>query len=218
MASMPGTDGEEIIREVRQAWDELVSAAEAAIGRRLPAELAAPYQLRAAGIAVRVERVERVERRWHEDIDDVLSWTARESMTNILRHSHARNAVIILSGDADLVRLRVRQAMDTGARGFMIKDRPVPELVDAIRRMAAGALIIDPDLAVSALDLTPNPLSEREREVLRASAGGPTIRVRSLRGGPAKRLDLTASSLNRRSGTRGVILSGRQQGIGQESG
>jgi two-component system, NarL family, response regulator DesR len=71
----------------------------------------------------------------------------------------------------------VRQAMDTGARGFMIKDRPVTELVDAIRRMAAGAVVIDPDLAVSALSLTPNPLSEREREVLRASGGGLTIRA-----------------------------------------
>jgi len=83
----------------------------------------------------------------------------------------------------------VRQAMDTGARGFMIKDRPVPELVDAIRRMATGALIIDPDLAVSALDMTPNPLSEREREVLRASAGGPTIRAL------AQQLHLSASTV-----------------------
>lgn len=71
----------------------------------------------------------------------------------------------------------VRQAMDTGARGFMIKDRPVPELVDAIRKMAAGGLVIDPDLAVSALDLTPNPLSEREREVLRACGGTSTTRA-----------------------------------------
>ena len=83
----------------------------------------------------------------------------------------------------------VRQAMDTGARGFMIKDRPVPELVDAIRRMAAGTLIIDPDLAVSALDMTPNPLSEREREVLRASSGGPTIRAL------AQQLHLSASTV-----------------------
>jgi two-component system, NarL family, response regulator DesR len=83
----------------------------------------------------------------------------------------------------------VRQAMDRGARGFMIKDRPVPELVDAIRRMAAGALIIDPDLAVSALEMAPNPLSEREREVLRASAGGPTIRA------VAQQLHLSASTV-----------------------
>jgi two-component system response regulator DesR len=83
----------------------------------------------------------------------------------------------------------VRQAMDTGARGFMIKDRPVPELVEAIRRMTAGALVIDPDLAVSALDMTPNPLSERERQVLRASADGLTIRAL------AQQLHLSASTV-----------------------
>lgn len=83
----------------------------------------------------------------------------------------------------------IREAMDAGARGFMIKDRPVPELVDAIRRMAAGALVIDPDLAVSALEMTPNPLSEREREVLRASAGG--LAIRAL----AEQLHLSASTV-----------------------
>jgi two-component system response regulator DesR len=83
----------------------------------------------------------------------------------------------------------VRQAMDAGARGFMIKDRPVPELVAAIRRVAAGELVIDPDLAVSALGLSPNPLSEREREVLRASAG--TMTTRAL----AQQLHLSASTV-----------------------
>jgi two-component system, NarL family, response regulator DesR len=70
---------------------------------------------------------------------------------------------------------RTRIAKPSGARGFMIKDRPVPELADAVRRAVAGELVIDPNLAVSALEIAANPLSEREREVLRASAGGPTI-------------------------------------------
>lgn len=68
--------------------------------------------LRTAGIAVRVESVERAGRRWPEDADNVLSWTVREAMTNILRHSHARNAVVTLSGEADLIRLRVRDDGD----------------------------------------------------------------------------------------------------------
>jgi len=71
----------------------------------------------------------------------------------------------------------VREAIDAGARGFMIKDRPVPELADALRRVLAGEMVIDPDLAVSALAIAANPLSERERAVLRASAGGLTIRA-----------------------------------------
>ena len=71
----------------------------------------------------------------------------------------------------------VREAIDAGARGFMIKDRPVPELADALRRVLAGEMVIDPNLAVSALGIAANPLSERERAVLRASAGGLTIRA-----------------------------------------
>ena len=71
----------------------------------------------------------------------------------------------------------VREAIDAGARGFMIKDRPVPELAGALRRVLAGEMVIDPNLAVSALGIAANPLSERERAVLRASAGGLTIRA-----------------------------------------
>jgi two-component system, NarL family, response regulator DesR len=71
----------------------------------------------------------------------------------------------------------VREAIDAGARGFMVKDRPVPELADALRRVLGGAMVIDPNLAVSALGIAANPLSERERAVLRASAGGLTIRA-----------------------------------------
>ena len=71
----------------------------------------------------------------------------------------------------------IRAAIDAGARGFMIKDRPVPELAEAIRRIVAGEMVIDPNLAVSALGIAANPLSEREREILRASAGGLTIRA-----------------------------------------
>jgi two-component system, NarL family, response regulator DesR len=83
----------------------------------------------------------------------------------------------------------IREAIDAGARGFVIKDRPVTELADAIRRVVTGVLVIDPNLAVSALEIRANPLSDREREVLRASAGGPTIRA------IAQQLHLSASTV-----------------------
>ncbi|AKU15952.1 response regulator transcription factor [Luteipulveratus mongoliensis] len=69
----------------------------------------------------------------------------------------------------------VRRAMDHGAAGFLIKDQPIGELADAIRRVAAGEVVIPPDLAVAALRLPPNPLSSREIDVLRASADDHTI-------------------------------------------
>lgn len=69
----------------------------------------------------------------------------------------------------------VRRAMEAGARGFLVKDGPVEELAAAIRRVLAGERVIDPALAATALSVGPNPLTEREREVLAAAADGSTI-------------------------------------------
>jgi two-component system, NarL family, response regulator DesR len=68
----------------------------------------------------------------------------------------------------------LRRAMDAGASGFLVKDGPVELLADAIRRVLAGERVIDPKLAVAALSTGENPLSPRERDVLRASTGGST--------------------------------------------
>ncbi|GIL29336.1 response regulator transcription factor [Actinocatenispora comari] len=69
----------------------------------------------------------------------------------------------------------LRRAMDAGARGFLIKDSPVEQLADAIRRVVAGETVVDPTLAAAALRAGPNPLSARECDVLAASADGATI-------------------------------------------
>lgn len=66
----------------------------------------------------------------------------------------------------------LRRAMDAGARGFLVKDDPVEQLADAIRRVIAGDTVVDQLLAAQALSAGENPLSEREAEVLAASDGG----------------------------------------------
>jgi two-component system, NarL family, response regulator DesR len=66
----------------------------------------------------------------------------------------------------------LRRAFDAGARAFLVKDAPVESLAQAIRRVVAGETVVDPDLAASALALGANPLTDRERDVLRAAAGG----------------------------------------------
>nr|WP_277351485.1 response regulator transcription factor [Microbispora sp. CL1-1] len=66
----------------------------------------------------------------------------------------------------------LRRALDAGARGFVVKDRPVGELAQAIRRVLAGEIVVDPALATAALSAGPNPLTPREREVLAAAADG----------------------------------------------
>ncbi|MBV9100169.1 MAG: response regulator transcription factor [Candidatus Dormibacteraeota bacterium] len=69
----------------------------------------------------------------------------------------------------------LRRAMDAGASGFIVKDGPAEELAAAIRRAVAGERVIDPVLAVAALTAGPNPLTERERDVLGAAVDGSTI-------------------------------------------
>lgn len=69
----------------------------------------------------------------------------------------------------------LRRAMTAGAVGFLLKDAPATELAEAVRRVAAGERVIDPDLAITALREGENPLTERERDVLRASADGASI-------------------------------------------
>lgn len=65
----------------------------------------------------------------------------------------------------------LRAAMAAGARGFLLKDAPAADLAAAIRRVAAGELVVDPALAAAALAQGDSPLTDREGEVLAASAG-----------------------------------------------
>ena len=66
----------------------------------------------------------------------------------------------------------LRQALEAGVSGFLVKDTPVDRLVDGIRRAAGGLRVVDPDLAAASLSIGASPLTEREALVLAASAGG----------------------------------------------
>ena len=69
----------------------------------------------------------------------------------------------------------LRRAMESGAVGFLLKDAPADQLAVAIRRIMAGERVVDPELALSALSDGDNPLTGRERDVLRASLDGASI-------------------------------------------
>ncbi|WP_114560265.1 response regulator transcription factor [Desertihabitans aurantiacus] len=66
----------------------------------------------------------------------------------------------------------LRRAMDAGASGFVVKDTPAGQLAEAVRRVHAGLRVVDPMLAAESLTSGHNPLTEREREVLRAALTG----------------------------------------------
>lgn len=64
------------------------------------------------------------------------------------------------------------RAVELGASGFLVKDTPPAELAAAIRKVHAGLRVIDPALAQESVLLGPDPLTEREREVLRLAGQG----------------------------------------------
>lgn len=66
----------------------------------------------------------------------------------------------------------LRRALDAHVSGYLLKDAPPDQLAAAIRSVAAGQRVIDPQLAVAAWESDNNPLSAREHEVLRMTADG----------------------------------------------
>lgn len=87
-----------------------------------------------------------------------------------LKLAESRARVIILTTFARPGYLR--RALDAGARGYLLKERPASELADAIRRVHSGLRAVDPALAAEAWTADPDPLSDRERQILQRAGDG----------------------------------------------
>ena len=66
----------------------------------------------------------------------------------------------------------LRRALDAGVCGYLLKDSPAEQLADAVRKVAAGGKVISPDLASTALFAPEDPLTDRERAILRLADEG----------------------------------------------
>jgi two-component system response regulator DesR len=66
----------------------------------------------------------------------------------------------------------VREALSVGVRGFLRKGASLAELVDGIKNVHAGQRVISSDLMAAAIEVGDNPLTPRERSVLRLAARG----------------------------------------------
>jgi two-component system response regulator DesR len=65
----------------------------------------------------------------------------------------------------------LRRALDAGAAGYLLKDKPAKELADAVRRVNTGLRVIDPELVAEAWGEA-DPLTDRERQVVRLAGEG----------------------------------------------
>jgi DNA-binding NarL/FixJ family response regulator len=88
--------------------------------------------------------------------------------------SRPATATILYTGHAE--RELLVEALDAGARGFVLKEAPLSDLVRAVVLAAGGQIYVDPVLAptlVRGSATRPTPgLSARERDILRLLADG----------------------------------------------
>jgi two-component system, NarL family, response regulator NreC len=97
-----------------------------------------------------------------------------------LLHEHPEAKVLVLSMQDDA--RYVREAFSVGASGYVLKEAADSELVAAIREVARGGRYINPELGARLVAADTDaqrraeedPLSDREREVLRLLALGHT--------------------------------------------
>jgi DNA-binding NarL/FixJ family response regulator len=80
-------------------------------------------------------------------------------------------AAIVYTGQSEAACMT--EVLDAGAKGFVLKDAPLEDLVRAIDMVADGGVYIDPALAGVFVDTKgTDRLTPREREVLRLAADG----------------------------------------------
>jgi DNA-binding NarL/FixJ family response regulator len=94
---------------------------------------------------------------------------ARESL-----RTNPGTGILLYTGYAE--RALVTEALDAGARGFVLKEAPLPDLVRAVETVAEGRAYVDPVLAgvIASSEATQKipTLTQRERDVLRLLADG----------------------------------------------
>ncbi|MCF2857566.1 response regulator transcription factor [Pseudoalteromonas sp. SMS1] len=65
----------------------------------------------------------------------------------------------------------IRRAMESSVKGFILKEAPSDYLINALKKVSVGQKVIDPELAMNALD-EKDPLSDKERKALRLASEG----------------------------------------------
>jgi two-component system nitrate/nitrite response regulator NarL len=104
------------------------------------------------------------------------------SLVTLLRDEGCTIPVVMLTmsdSDTDLA-----NAIRAGVRGYLLKDMSPEDVVDSIRRVAAGELVVAPAMTVKMIDLLRGDqsgqepknslklLTEREREIIQLLARG----------------------------------------------
>lgn len=103
------------------------------------------------------------------DIEMPLMSGLELAQNTIKKHPKIKTVVITTFGRAGYI----KRALTMGVKGFLLKDTPSEELAEALRKVMQGKKVIDPELAIAALD-DADPLSDKERKALKLASEGKT--------------------------------------------
>ncbi len=161
----------------RRTLSVLIVEDHALVGQALRRTLEDADDIHVAGKSADAEGAIRAARKLKPDVvvmDFAMPGkTGAEATQEILKS--VDTAVLILSMHAEPS--YVRAALDSGARGYLLKSAADLDLADAIRQVAAGRPVFDRQLMQSGvLGEMSRPLSPRELEILRMIVQGKSHR------------------------------------------
>lgn len=84
-----------------------------------------------------------------------------------LHNSHCKTIILTTFARSGYL----RRAMDSGVKGYLLKDSPSQDLIDAIQKVHTGGTAIAPELMVESW-MEKDPLSDKERHALRLAKDG----------------------------------------------
>jgi DNA-binding NarL/FixJ family response regulator len=121
-------------------------------------------------------------------MDVAMPGTGGLAATRAILASNPEAAILMLSMHSE--ETLVRQALDAGARGYILKNALDLDLAAAVIRVAAGEIVLDPAVAPpAALTGEKNRLTPRELEVLQLICNGLSNRA------IAAKLDLSVNTI-----------------------
>jgi two-component system response regulator DesR len=103
------------------------------------------------------------------DIEMPLMSGLELAQITVKKHPDIKTVIITTFGRAGYI----KRALTIGVKGFLLKDTPSEELAAALRKVMQGKKVIDPELAIAALDDI-DPLSDKERKALKLAGEGKT--------------------------------------------
>ncbi|MDD5059197.1 MAG: response regulator transcription factor [Sideroxydans sp.] len=140
-------------------------------------------------------------------------------------------AVMLTMSDSEV---DLGNAIRAGVRGYLLKDMAPEEVVDAIRRVAAGELVVAPTMTVKMIDMLRGDqpgqepknslklLTDREREILQLLSRGESnkaiaITLKISYDTVKQHVRHILNKLNLSSRVKAAVLFAKEQGLPQEN-